>query len=395
MRGFEMMPRAMYIHIPFCEHICHYCDFNKVFLKGQPVDEYVRALESEMAMTISETESSALTSIYVGGGTPTTLSSEQFKLLFQSIWRHFKQWSDSIEVTVEVNPGGVTERLFQMLKQLGVNRLSIGVQTFQDELLKAIGRTHTRKDVYETIKLARKVGFENLSIDLMFGLPKQSYTDFEKTIDEALSLGVEHFSAYSLQVEEKTVFSQLLRKGKLSLPDEDEEARMYDLLRDKMTSSGYQQYEISNFTKVGYESQHNLTYWNNEEYYGFGAGAHGYLDGIRYENVGPVSHYLKAVQQRLPRLHEHEVSIREQLEEEMFLGLRKAQGVSKVDFLHKYGIHLNEIFAEQLKELKENGWLTENAHFVSLTKEGMPLANHVFEQFLLDDEIVVKNNLKQ
>ncbi|MEH7745947.1 radical SAM family heme chaperone HemW, partial [Neobacillus drentensis] len=321
------MIKSAYLHIPFCEHICHYCDFNKVFLKGQPVDDYLKALEQEMKLTLTQFPTNILETIFVGGGTPTSLNEKQLYQFCESINRTLPK-GEHIEFTFEANPGDLTAGKLEILKEAGVNRISLGVQTFNEELLQKIGRVHKAKDVYQTIDNAKSLGFENISIDLIFSLPSQTLSDFKETLKEAFLLDITHYSAYSLIIEPKTVFYNLLKKGKLPTPGEDVEAAMYELLMEEMEKHGFNQYEISNFSKPGYESRHNLTYWNNDSYYGFGAGAHSYLNGIRRSNIGPLKRYMEQINNGiLPVMEEHQTSKIEQMEEEMFLGLRKTAGV--------------------------------------------------------------------
>jgi oxygen-independent coproporphyrinogen III oxidase len=375
------MPKAVYVHIPFCEQICHYCDFNKVFLKGQPVDEYVEACEEEMKATVAEFPFEEIETVYIGGGTPSALSARQLEKLLGSINHIFKPKG---EFTIEVNPGNAEDDKLDVMKAAGINRLSIGVQVFQEELLQKIGRTHKEKDIYDTIAKARKFGLNNISIDLMFGLPEQTIEMFAETLTKAVELEVPHFSAYSLKVEEKTIFHQLFRKGKLQLPSEDEEVAMYEMLMNKLISHGYNHYEISNFGKTGFESKHNLTYWNNEEYYGIGAGAHGYVNGIRHANAGPIKKYISLVNSNGSSITErHVVTNNEKIEEEMFLGLRKIEGVSIIKFADRFKKTPNDIFGKEIQRLKEQGLLQEAAGYISLTRKGLFVANEVFEKFLL------------
>ncbi|MFC2825081.1 MAG: radical SAM family heme chaperone HemW, partial [Lacticaseibacillus rhamnosus] len=249
-----------YIHIPFCEHICYYCDFNKVFIEGQPVDDYVAMLLKEMRMVMAEHPEEKIETVYVGGGTPTTLTPQQLAVLCQGIRDilHF----DHGEFTFEANPNDLltTDKL-QVLHDFRVNRLSIGVQSFNDDVLKRIGRIHRAKDVYTAIGNARKVGFDNLSIDLIFRLPDQSRDDFLNSLQKALALDLPHYSTYSLILERKTIFYNLMRQGKLRLPTQDVEADMYQDAIDLMEAHGRHQYEISNFAKTGYQCRHTLLYW--------------------------------------------------------------------------------------------------------------------------------------
>ncbi|WP_409301779.1 radical SAM family heme chaperone HemW [Peribacillus sp. SCS-155] len=376
------MIKSAYIHIPFCEHICHYCDFNKVFLKGQPVDEYLQMLEKEMQLAMQLHRPMVMDTVFVGGGTPTSLNADQLQTLTGSI-RKTLPLSEDVEYTFEANPGDLSEEKLSVLYNAGVNRLSFGVQSFNDELLKRIGRTHKAADVYETIEKAYKIGFQNVSIDIIYGLPGQTMEDFEDTLSKALDLQLPHYSGYSLIVEPKTVFYNLMQKGKLNLPPQDLEAAMYERLMERMTQSGHVQYEISNFSKPGYESKHNITYWNNEEYFGFGAGAHGYVDGRRVSNHGPLKKYMAPVAQGLmPHIEEHQVTREEKMEEELFLGLRKTKGVSLEGFKNKFFVEMTDIFRQAITEQMEKGLLVMEDGYVRLTRRGRLLGNEVFQSFL-------------
>ncbi|MFP5202387.1 MULTISPECIES: radical SAM family heme chaperone HemW [Bacillus] len=375
--------KAAYIHIPFCEHICHYCDFNKFFIKTQPVDEYLAALEKEMQHTIEQKGEQELKTIFIGGGTPTSLTVSQLDKLMNSIHRVLKPTKNLVEFAVEANPDELSLEKLQVLKAAGVNRLSFGVQTFEDDLLKKIGRVHQKKDVLTSFERARAVGFDNISLDLMFGLPHQEKHHVMNSLETAFSLGAEHYSVYSLIVEPKTVFYNLMQKGKLHLPPQEREAEMYELVMDEMERHGLKQYEISNYAKPGFESQHNLTYWSNEDYFGFGAGAHGYVDGIRNVNAGPVKHYLELIDQTgFPYKETHQVTKAEQIEEEMFLGLRKIEGVKNADFQAKYGATPEALFSTVLEDLEEKGLIVKDDMGIRLTRKGKLLGNEVFQAFL-------------
>jgi putative oxygen-independent coproporphyrinogen III oxidase len=376
------MIRAAYLHIPFCEHICHYCDFNKVFLKGQPVNEYIESLEQEMILTLQKYPTDQLETVFVGGGTPTSLNEQQLQNFCESITKNLPM-RENVEFTFEANPGDLTKEKLQILKDAGVNRLSLGVQTFNDELLKKIGRVHRAKDVYQTIEKAKTVGFDNISIDLIFSLPSQTIKDFQDSLTEAFTLDIQHYSAYSLIIEPKTVFYNLMQKGKLPTPGEDIEAAMYELLMEEMENNGFNQYEISNFSKPGFESKHNLTYWNNDFYYGFGAGAHSYVNGWRRSNAGPLKKYMEHIANgSLPIFQENEISKAEQMEEEMFLGLRKTAGVSITHFIRKFEIDPLELFKNQIADLIAKKWIEVKGDNIYLTKRGRLLGNEVFQLFL-------------
>ncbi len=374
--------KAAYIHIPFCEHICYYCDFNKFFLKGQPVDEYLQSLFQEFKMTIDQTSTKELETIFVGGGTPTALDERQLESLCQGI-REGLPFTKG-EFTFEANPGDLSREKLKILADYGVNRLSFGVQSFNNQLLEKIGRSHRVQDVYRSIEEAQEVGFENISIDLIYALPGQTIDDFQDTLQKALALDLPHYSGYSLIVEPKTIFYNLMKKGKLPLPSEDEEVDMYRLLIEEMEKKGLHQYEISNFSRKGYESKHNLIYWNNEEYYGFGAGAHGYIQGTRYSNAGPLKKYMEPISEgRRPVFSENTPSIKEKLEEEMFLGLRKTKGVSVSHFQRKFSLDPFQTFRPAIEEMTERDLLEIHNDHIRLTEKGRFLGNEVFQAFLL------------
>ncbi|MCR6106297.1 oxygen-independent coproporphyrinogen III oxidase [Salipaludibacillus agaradhaerens] len=380
------MPQSLYVHVPFCEQICHYCDFNKFFLKNQPIEEYLELCEREILQTVEAfPPEKELSTIYIGGGTPTALTTTQLSYLLTAIKRHFSI-SEKVEWTVEVNPGSADEEKLSMMHELGVNRLSIGAQTFDPHLLKAINRDHEPSEVAKTVALSKKVGITNLSIDMMFGLPGQSFDQWQESLEEVCQLPITHISAYSLKIEEKTVFYQLMRKGKLSLPGEEIEANMYEYMLDMLDRNGFNHYEISNFAKSSYYSNHNLTYWNNNEYYGIGAGAHSYVKGVRRANHGPLPKYMKAIKEKkLPYFEENHVSLKEQMEEQMFMGLRKLTGVSFDTFKGRFGKDLYEVFPEAVTDLINRGLLMDTKTHLKLSKDGLLLGNEVFEQFLLTD----------
>ncbi|TVP85030.1 MAG: oxygen-independent coproporphyrinogen III oxidase [Alkalicoccus sp.] len=377
------MRKSIYIHVPFCEQICHYCDFNKFFLENQPVDEYIDLTIEEMKHTVKKyPQTNAVETIYVGGGTPTSLTTEQLQRLLEAVPKHF-DLAEDVEWTVEVNPGSAGTEKFAMMRKAGVNRLSIGAQTFDPELLKAINRDHKPEQVEETVRLALEAGIQNLSVDLMFGLPDHTMEQWKNTLRRAVSLPITHISAYSLKIEPKTVFYQMMNKGKLKLPEQELEAEMYAFMLKFLKESGFDAYEISNFARGEALSRHNLAYWNNDEYYGIGAGAHSYVEGLRIRNHGPLPKYMKSVREKkLPYLEIHEVTFSEKMEEEMFMGLRKRLGVSKERFEARYGQTVQKAFPGVTEDLKKAGWLCETPERFMLTEEGILLGNEVFEKFL-------------
>ena len=289
--------RGMYIHIPFCHQICHYCDFNKVFFKNQPVDEYIESMGKELALMKADGISfKGVETVFLGGGTPTSLSEKQLDRLL-TIIHDYVDVGSLREFSTEANPDELTYGKLLVLKDGGVDRLSIGVQSFDAELLTKIGRTHGPGDAARVVGDARKAGFENISIDLIYGLPEQTRKQWEDTLMKAIELELPHYSGYSLIVEPKTVFYNLMNKGKLPLPGEDMETEMFHMLIDHMEKNNRKQYEISNFAVPGAESIHNKIYWENATYAGVGAGAHGHLSGIRYSNIGPIARYMEKDEQ--------------------------------------------------------------------------------------------------
>ncbi|HEL0564436.1 radical SAM family heme chaperone HemW [Streptococcus equi subsp. zooepidemicus] len=372
-------PTSAYVHIPFCTQICYYCDFSKVFIKNQPVDAYLEALIKEF----ESYQISSLKTLYIGGGTPTAITAKQLDYLLSHLQQHL-QLDQLEEFTIEANPGDLTEDKIAVLRQSAVNRISLGVQTFNDKQLKQIGRSHTEAQIYATIASLKEAGFQNMSIDLIYALPGQTIQQVKENVAKALALDIPHLSLYSLILEHHTVFMNKMRRGKLQLPTEDLEAEMFEYIISEMEASGFEHYEISNFTKPGFESRHNLMYWNNDEYFGCGAGASGYLDGIRYRNRVPIQHYLKAVADGNARLSEEVLTKEEMMEEELFLGLRKKSGVSVSRFQEKFGLSFESRYGPVVRELQAQGLLVKDKDFVRMTKKGLFLGDSVAEKFILD-----------
>ncbi|HHV3290127.1 TPA: radical SAM family heme chaperone HemW [Streptococcus agalactiae] len=372
-------PTSAYVHIPFCTQICYYCDFSKVFIKNQPVDAYLQALIREFrSYDITE-----LRTLYIGGGTPTSISAVQLDYLLTELSRDLNL-NTLEEFTIEANPGDLTVDKIEVLQKSAVNRVSLGVQTFNDKHLKRIGRSHNEVQIYSTIDALKTAGFQNISIDLIYALPGQTMDDVRSNVAKALSLNIPHLSLYSLILEHHTVYMNKMRRGKLHLPTEDLEAEIFEYIISEMERNGFEHYEISNFTKPGFESRHNLMYWDNVEYYGVGAGASGYLDGIRYRNRGPIQHYLKGVSEGNARLSEEVLSKNEMMEEELFLGLRKKKGVSIGKFEQKFGTSFEKRYGQIVQELQSDGLLKENNGFIQMTKKGLFLGDTVAEKFIVE-----------
>jgi len=380
-------PQAVYVHIPFCTNKCFYCDFNSYVLKGQPVNDYLDALEREMELTVKDVPPGVIRTIFVGGGTPTVLTPEQMERFLRSVRAFFPHLADDYEFTMEANPGTTDLEKLHAMREGGVNRISFGAQSFDEQLLQRIGRIHQVSDVYRSIENARNAGFTNLSIDLMFGLPNQTIQQMSDTLDRALELKLPHHSLYSLIVEENTLFHTLYERGELPLPKEEDEIRMFTMIMERMRSAGYEHYEISNFAKPGYESKHNTVYWKNESYYGLGAGAHGYVRGVRHANIRGVQPYIDATRSGLPVLERSEVSLTEAMENFMMVGLRLLRGIRSEDFRAQFGKELDEVFGSVIERLVGQGLLDRTEAGVRLSEQGVYLGNEVFGAFLdLDDE---------
>ena len=375
-------PTSAYVHIPFCTQICYYCDFSKVFIKNQPVDDYLTALISEFNYyNIHD-----LKTLYIGGGTPTAISAEQLDYLLSNLEKQINLEMLE-EFTIEANPGDLTPEKIEVLKKSAVNRVSLGVQNFFDKQLKQIGRSHNEAQIYESIDALKAAGLTNISIDLIYALPNQTMEQVEENVRKALALDIPHLSLYSLILENHTVFMNKQRRGRLHLPNEDIEADMFTYIINELEKNGFEHYEISNFTKPGFESRHNLMYWDNVEYYGVGAGASGYLDGVRYRNRGPIQHYLKAIaEHEHSRLGEDILSKEEMMEEEFFLGLRKKSGISISHFEAKFGVGFEERYGQIVADLVKDGLLIHEDDTIRMTKKGLFLGDTVAEKFILDND---------
>jgi putative oxygen-independent coproporphyrinogen III oxidase len=375
-------PKAVYLHIPFCTNKCHYCDFNSYVLKGQPVMDYLDALEREMEQTVKLHPPTNVETIFVGGGTPTVLLPKQMEHFLKLVAAYFPSAHPQLEFTMEANPGTTDEDKLAVMKSGGVNRISFGVQSFNNELLAAIGRIHNTDDVYRSIENAKKLGFRNLSIDLMFGLPKQTVSIMEETLDAALALDLQHYSIYGLKVEENTLFHTLYNKNQLPLPTEEEEVDMYTLIIRRLKEAGYTQYEISNFAQPGYDSKHNSMYWRNQFYYGLGAGAHGYMSSHRHVNVKGIEPYINSTRAGLPVTERFEVSQKEAMEDFMMVGLRLLKGVKGEDFMEQFGVTMESIFKPQLDKLLKMNLLARIEGGYRLSDHGVLLGNEVFGAFI-------------
>ena len=384
---------GLYIHIPFCRQKCFYCDFPSFAGREKKIDKYLQALEQEFALlrqrvlpkeNVRDIESKfAPRTIYIGGGTPTALNANQLEKLLEIVQKYVVV-AKAEEFTVEMNPGTVDREKLLLLQQAGVNRLSVGVQSFDDHCLQKIGRIHTAQDAVNTIELAHNLGFDNISLDLIYGLPQQDREILTKSVERALALPVQHISIYGLQLEEGTAFQRMADMGKLHLPTDELVEAMYDYIVEKLPEAGYQRYEISNYALPGYESKHNLSYWQDVEYLGLGSGAHSYWQGTRYENPSSIDDYISALEVgRLPATLEEQVDRQAHMEEYCFLGLRTAAGIDKNLFQQKFGVDLFTVYGRTIEKLVALDLLQHTARGIALTTLGMKYGNQVFGEFLL------------
>jgi oxygen-independent coproporphyrinogen-3 oxidase len=379
---------GIYIHIPFCKQKCYYCDFVSYSNKCSEVKEYIESLKKE----IEEFDFSnyKVTSIYIGGGTPSYIDSIYIVEILSELKEKLKcnliEFKD-IEITIEVNPGTVDTKKLNDYKKLGINRLSIGLQSTKNDILKKIGRIHTYQEFLEIYKLARETGFKNINIDLMIGIPGQKIGDLKNTLQDIIKLEPEHISVYSLIIEENTPIEKMLENGEIKLPDEDLERNMYWYVKNTLELNGYNHYEISNFAKLGKESRHNLNCWNQEEYIGFGVAAHSYLNGIRFSNTINVEEYIQHIENNRKEENiqiEESQSLEDKKNEFMMLGFRKIQGVDIARFKEKFIDNPILLYRENLNKLVEEGLIEVDLNHIKLTNKGIDLANLVFEEFVDD-----------
>ena len=368
----------IYIHVPFCERKCNYCAFNSKVSGAAEKNSYVDALIKEINLR----GQCKVETIYFGGGTPTTLTLAQLEKIICAVRENFLV-DEHAEITIEANPGTVDENYLRGLKSLGFNRLSLGVQSFDDALLKILGRIHDSRSAIETVELAKKI-FDNVSVDLMYGLPNQTLDKLRRDLNAIKNLDVAHVSIYGLEIEEGTKFFELFRAGKLLPPDENLCADMYDLITTTLPTFGYHRYEISNYAKKNFESRHNLGYWSGKNYFGFGAGAHSFDGKLRTSNIRDVANYIEKIcAGENISVVEEIVTRQAAMEEFCFLGLRKVAGISAQDFEKKFGVKIFSVFGEVINKNHKLGLLALDADRIFLTERGLALGNEVFADFLL------------
>ena len=366
---------GVYIHIPFCEKKCDYCDFISYCNKENLTKDYIEKLKEEIIVELNKKEYNIKT-IYIGGGTPSFIDSKYIVEILNIIKE--KYILEDVEITIEVNPGTVTENKLLDYKNVGINRISIGLQETNNDLLKQIGRIHTYEEFLQTYNLARKIGFKNINVDLMLGLPNQSIVDIKNSLNKIMTLNPEHISVYSLILEEGTKLYSKYEKKEIELPDEELERNMYWYVKNTLENNGYIHYEISNFCKDGYHSKHNISCWNQEEYIGFGVNAHSYIDGARYSNTESIEGYIE----NFDKIVHEKQTIEDMQKEYMLLGLRKIQGISVQEFKNKFGENPIFLFRNEFSKLVEEDLLIVDGDYIRLTNKGLDLANIVWEEFV-------------
>ncbi|MBR2382508.1 MAG: oxygen-independent coproporphyrinogen III oxidase [Anaerotignum sp.] len=373
---------GLYIHIPFCRQKCLYCDFPSWAGKEDEMQGYVDVLTKEIQNRSMEYPDRKVVSVFLGGGTPTTLSIPMLEQLMQAVFANWNIAEDA-EITTEANPGTLDREMTDALKKMGFNRLSMGVQAWQNRLLKDLGRIHTIESFQENYKAVREAGFENVNTDLMFALPNQTMEDWQETVKNMIALAPEHISAYSLILEEGTPFYDKYEKGELEPAEEDLDREMYHWAVDYLAEMGYEQYEISNFAKQDRQSRHNRIYWQAEEYLGMGLGSHSYMNGERFHNIYDLQEYIKADGEVSLLKEDVEIITEEDaLAEFMFLGLRLTEGVSFERFRERFGQEMKNIYGSEIEELVKDGLLEEDEIGIRLTRRGVDISNFVFEKFL-------------
>ena len=371
---------SIYVHIPFCATKCYYCAFNTYTFHKEQAKAYLQALRTEIALYASET--APLQTIFIGGGTPSILSADALTQLFTDIHQHLQITSDA-EITVECNPGTVDTEKLRVMKDNGVNRLSFGLQAMQDETLKQLGRIHTVAEFLQSYHLARENGFENINIDLIFALPEQTMEAWQHTLNEVISLDPDHISTYNLVMEEATPFYEWWQAGDLHLPSEDTEADMFQYTIETLTTHGYTHYEICNFARPDHYARHNLVYWNNQSCIGLGAGACGYVNGVRYSNIRGIAPYINKLSKRNKPIADTErLTGNAEKAETLMLALRKREGISLENYKNRFGEDIEVAFGDTVKKWIELQLLECTATHLRLTHRGLLLANEVFVELM-------------
>ncbi|CAG9350002.1 radical SAM family heme chaperone HemW [Clostridium perfringens] len=373
---------SLYIHIPFCAQKCLYCDFPSFARKDHLRKAYIEALNKEIISLREKHNNLEINTIFIGGGTPSVLESDELEYLLKEVAK--LNMAKDIEYSMECNPGNLTEEKLEVMKKYGVNRISMGLQAKQDNLLKGLGRIHNYKTFKENFLLAKKVGFNNINVDLMFGLPNQKLNEWEETLREIISLEPAHISAYSLIIEEGTAFYNLYENNNLKLPTEEEERKMYHLAKKILEENGFNQYEISNYAKKGKECRHNLAYWNMDNWIGVGSASASYMDGKRIKNISSVEEYINSINEKGEAIEEIiNNSKNDNMEEFMFMGLRKINGIDENEFKNRFSMNINDVYGEIINKYIDAGLLIRESGRIFLNEKGIEISNIIMADFLL------------
>ncbi len=376
---------GIYVHFPFCARKCDYCDF--VSMVGSPDEQayYIRVLKKEIRSFEALENLYLVRTVFFGGGTPSIMDTVQLERVMEQLREQY-EFAEDAEITIECNPGTLTEEKLQRYREMGINRLSIGLQSTHNEELKVLGRIHSYEDFLESYRLARKVGFQNINVDLMSGLPGQSVEAWDDVLRTVVALNPEHVSAYSLSIEEGTPFYERYAstKGRLLLPKEKEERDMYHMTKEILEEAGYHRYEISNYAKKGRECRHNMIYWTGGEYVGFGLGAYSYLGGRRFGNPRNKQEYWESARSAYQNYKATPPQTEKAtMEEFMFLGLRMMRGVSTREFEEKFHVPFQEVYGEPVRKMLAQGFLEEDGSWIRFTDKGIDVSNRLLVDFLL------------
>lgn len=365
--------RGLYVHIPFCKSKCYYCDFNSI-VDNSIQDKYIEALVNEIDIY----KDLKFETVFIGGGTPTILSIDNLKKILDKLNKF-----DPIEFTIESNPGTLTNEKLKLLRDYGINRLSIGLQSVDNNVLKSLGRIHTFEEFMQNYYCARDLGYKNINVDMMFNLPNQNSKQFLNGIKTVIELNPEHISCYSLIIEEETKFWDLYKQNELKLLEEDEERDLYKKVNLLLNKHEYFQYEISNYSKEGFECKHNIIYWTDEEYIGVGAGAHSYFESKRFYNITNVKEYIKNINDKKTAKENVEfIDGKTHISEYIILGLRMNKGISVLNFKNKFNKDINDVYKSELDKLLLEGLIEKKGENIRLTEKGRDLSNLVFVNFL-------------
>lgn len=377
------MTYGLYIHIPYCKEKCKYCDFTSYSGRQDSMSEYFTCIINELQSYKNRVDKdNSISTIFIGGGTPTFVNSEYIVSILKYVYDNFNVLSNA-EISIEGNPGTVSLDALVDYRGIGINRISFGLQTSDSKQLKVLGRIHDYDDYVEAIRLAKLAGFKNINTDLIIGIPGQDWASQKDTLEKVISMDIKHISCYSLIIEEGTPFFKMYNSGKLILPDETEERKIYHNTISFLKKNGFEQYEISNFSKNGYQCRHNVDCWKCKEYIGVGVGASSYFNGSRYSNVQNIDGYIKAINSKYSAVYGLEsISKVESMKEYMMLGLRLISGVNEREFFEKYNMNLFDVFQKEIEKLINNGLVEYMDNSVRLTKQGLDLANLAFMEFV-------------